>query len=116
MTHSSSSVIYSTEVVVSMTTTFLVGGCAADRVGRGGGLEKVVQAAAICPFCQHRRHLPSLKHLSLSSGVSFHGFSLVSMSMAFGSREGVVLVGDGVWKVTGVLEECCFATVAAKRL
>ena len=53
MTHSSSSVIYSTEVVVSMTTTFLVGGCAADRVGRGGGLEKVVQAAAICPFCQH---------------------------------------------------------------
>ena len=55
---------------------------------------------------------PSLKHFSHSSGVSFCGFSLVSTSMALGSLEGTVL-GVRVWKVTGVLEECCFATEAA---
>ena len=50
---SSSSAISSMEAVVSTTATFLVGGQAEERTGRGGGFEKVVQDAAICPFCQH---------------------------------------------------------------
>ena len=75
---------------------------------------KVVQDAAMCPFCQHQRQHPSLKHLSLSSGVSFLGFSFVSTSMALGSLEGVFLVGAGVWNVTRVLDECCLATEAVK--
>ena len=112
---SSSSTISSTEVVVSTTATFLVGGRAGERVGRGGRFMKVVQDAAMCPFCWHWRQRPSLKHLSLSSGVSFLGFSLVSTSIAFGSLEGVFLVGVGVWNATGVLDECCLATEAAKR-
>ena len=65
-------------------------------------------------FFLQRRQRPSLKHLSRSSGVSFFGFSLVSTSMALGSLEGVFLVGVGVWKVTGVLDECCLATEATK--
>ena len=103
----SSSAISSIEVVVSTMATFLVGGWAGERAGRGGRFKKVVQDAAMCPFCQHRRHHPSLKHLSLSSGVSFLGFSLVSTSMALGSLEGTFLVGAGVWNATGVLDECC---------
>ena len=47
--------------------------------------------------------------------MSFLGFYLVSTSMAFGSREGVALVGDGVWNAMGVRDECCFAMVAVKR-
>ena len=78
--------------------------------------EKVVQDTAMCPFCWHRRQRPSLKHLSLSSGVSFLGFSFVSMSMVLGSLEGVFLVGVGVWNVMGVLDECCLATKAVKCL
>ena len=92
---SSSSAISSTEAVVSTTATFLVGGWAGEWVGRGGRFMKVVQDVAMCPFCQHRRQCPSLKHLSLSSGVSFFGFSLVSTSMALGSLKGVFLVGAG---------------------
>ena len=44
----------------------------------------------------------------------FAGFSLESMSMALGSLEGVLLVGAGVWNATGVLDECCLVTEAAK--
>ena len=75
---------------------------------------KAGQKMAIWPFCQHQRQHPSLKHLSLSSGVSFLGFSFVSMSMALGSLEGAFLVGVGVWNAMGVLEECCLVTEAAK--
>ena len=81
---------------------------------QGGGFVKVGQEVAICPFCQHWRQHPSLKHFSLSSGISLFGFSLVSMSMALGSLEGVFLVGVGVWNATGVLDECCLVTEAAK--
>ena len=97
MTQSSSSLaISSTEVVVLTTATFLVGGQAGEQVGRGGRFVKLVQDVAICPFCRHQRHCPSLKHLSLSSGVSFLGFSLVSTSMELGSLEGVfVMFGPG---------------------
>ena len=116
ITRSSSSLaISSTEVVVSTTATFLVWGWAGEQAGRGGRFMKVVQDAAICPFCWHRRQCPSLKHLSLSSRVSFLGFSLVSTSMELGSLEGVFLVGVGVWNATGVLDECCLVTKAAKR-
>ena len=111
---SSSSAISSTEAVVSTTATFLVGGRAGERAGRGGRFT-LVQDAAMCPFCLQRRHRPSLKHLFRSSGVSFFGRSLMSTSMALGSLEGVLLVGVGVWKATGVLDECCLATEAAKR-
>ena len=111
---SSSSAISSTEAVVSTTATFLVRGRAEEWAGRGGGFEKVVQDVAMWPFCLQWRQRPSLKHLSHSSGVSFLGFSLVSTSMALGSLEGVFLVGAGVWKVTGVLDECCLATEATK--
>ena len=110
---SSSSAISSTEAVVLITTTFLVEGQAEERVGRGGFM-KLEQDAAMWPFCWHLRHCPSLKHFSLSLRVSFLGFSLVSTSMALGSLEGVLLVGAGVWNVTGVLEECCFMTKAIK--
>ena len=103
------------EAVASTTATFLVGGQAGEQAGRGGRFMKVVQDMAMCPFCQHQRQHPSLKDLSLSSGVSFLGFSWVSMSRALGSREGVFLVGAGVWKAMGVLDECCLATEAAKR-
>ena len=112
---SSSSAISSTEAVVSMTTTFFVGGRAGERAGRGGRFVKVVQDAAMWPFCLQQRQCPSLKHLSHSSGVSLWGFSLESMSMALGSLEGVLLVGAGVWNAMGVLDECCLATEAAKR-
>ena len=111
---SSSSAISSMEAVVSTTATFLVGGRAGERAGRGGRFMKVVQDMAMCPFCWHQRQHPSLKHFSLSSGVSFLGFSLVSTSMVLGSLEGVFLVGVGVWKATGVLDVCCLATEAAK--
>ena len=111
---SSSSAISSIEAVVLTTATFLVGGQAGEWAGRGGRFKKVVQDMAMCPLCWHQRQCPSLKHLSLSSGVSFLGFSLVSMSMALGSLEGVFLVGVGVWNAMGVLDECCFATEAAK--
>ena len=84
-------------------------------MGRGGGFVKTEQDAAMWPFCLQRRQRPSLKHFSCSSRVSFHGFSLVSMSIAFGSLEGAFLVGVGVWNATGVLDECCLATEAAKR-
>ena len=110
----SSSAISSIAAVVSTTATFFVGGQAGERAGRGGRFVKVVQDAAMCPFCQHRRHCPSLKHLSLSSGISFLSLSLVSTSMALGSLEGVFLVGAGVWNATGVLDECCLATEAMK--
>ena len=112
---SSSSAISSTEAAVSTMATFLVEGQAGERTGRGGRFVKMAQDAAMCPFCRHRRHCPSLKHLSLSSGVSFLGFSLVSTSMALGSLEGVFLVGAGVWNAMGVLDECYFATEATKR-
>ena len=112
---SSSSAISLIAVVVSTTATFLVGGRAGEWAGRGGRFVKLVQDVAMCPFCQHQRHCPFLKHLSLFSGVSFLSFSLVSMSMALGSLEGVFLVGAGVWNVTGVLDECCLATKATKR-
>ena len=113
MTHSSSSSASSSmEVVVSTMATFLVRGQAEEQGGRGGGFMKVEQDVAIWPFCLQWRQHPSLKHFSRSSRVSFRGFSLVSMSMALGSLEGTVL-GVGVWKVTGVLEECCFAMEAA---
>ena len=72
-----SSSISSMETVESITATFLVGGRAGEQAGSGGALSKVVpwgQAAAMCPFFQHLRHHPSLKHISLSSGVSFFGF------------------------------------------
>ena len=49
----SSSAISSIAVVVSTTATFLVGGQAGERVGRGGRFVKVVQDAAMCPFCWH---------------------------------------------------------------
>ena len=111
----SSSAISLTEAVVSITATFLGGGRAGEWAGRGGMFMKVVQDAAMCPFCQHRRHCPSLKHFSLSSGVSFLVLSLVSTSMALGSLEGAFLVGAGVWNATGVLDECCLATKAVKR-
>ena len=75
---------------------------------------KVVQDAAMWPFCLQQRQRPSLKHLSRSSGVSLRGFSLESTSMALGSLEGVLLVGAGEWNATGVLDECCLATEAAK--
>ena len=115
MTRSSSSLAISlTEAVVSTTATFLVGGWTEERAGRGGGFVKVEQDAAMWPFCQHWRHHPSLKHFSLSSGVSFLGFSLVSTSIALGSLEGVLLAGAGVWNVIGVLDKCCLATEAAK--
>ena len=74
----------------------------------------MVQDTAMWPFFLQRRQRPSLKHLSRSSGVSFFGFSMVSTSMALGSLEGVFLEGTGVWKATGVLDECCFATETAK--
>ena len=112
---SSSSAISSIEAVVSTMATFLVGGQAGEQAGRGGRFGKVVQDTAMCPFCRHRRYLPSLKHISLSSGVSFLGFSLVLTSMALGSLEGTFLVGAGVWNVTRVLDECCLATEAMKR-
>ena len=111
---SSSSAISSTEAVVSTMATFLVRGRAEEWAGRGGGFEKVVQDAAMWPFCLQQRQHPSLKHLSHSSRVSFLSFSLVSTSMALGSLEGVFLVGAGVWKAMGVLDECCLATEAAK--
>ena len=115
MTHSSSSLaISSTEAVVSTTATFLVGGQVEERVGSGGGLVKVEQDAAMWPFCRHWRQCPSLKHFSLSSGVSFLGFSLVSTSIALGSLEGAFLAGVGVWKAIGVLDKYCFATEATK--
>ena len=72
------------------------------------------QDTAMWTFCLQWRQHPSLKHLSRSSRVSFHGFSLVSTSIAFGSLEGAFLVGVGVWKATGVLDECCLATEAVK--
>ena len=112
---SSSSAISSTEAVASTTAIFLVGGRTGEQAGRGGGFVKVVQDMAMCPFCQHRRQCPSLKHLSLSSGVSFLGFSLVLTSMVLGSLEGVFLVRVGVWNATGILDECCLATEAMKR-
>ena len=102
------------EAVVLTTATFLVGGRSGERAGRGGQFMKVVQDAAMWPFCLQQRQCPSLKHFSHSSRVSFWGFSLVSTSMALGSLEGVSLVGVGVWKATGVLDECCLATEAAK--
>ena len=111
---SSSSAISSTEAVVSTTATFLVGGRAEERAGRGGRFVKVVQVTAMWPFCLQWRQHPSLKYFSRSSGVSFLGFSLVSTSMALGSLEGVFLVGAGVWNAMGVLDECCLATKAAK--
>ena len=67
----------------------------------GGGFVKAGQEAAIWPFCRHLRQRPSLKHLSLSSGVSFLGFSLVSTSMALGSLEGVFLGGVGGMECDG---------------
>ena len=76
---------------------------------------KVVQDAAMWPFCLQCRQHSSLKHLSRSSRVSLGGFSLESMSMALGSLEGVFLVGAGVWNAMGVLDECCLVTEAAKR-
>ena len=111
---SSSSAISSMEVVVSTTATFLVGGTV-----RGAGRERgtVYEGGA------GRGHVA---FLSTAETVSFFetfflffqsellGFSLVSTSMALGSLEGVSLVGVGVWKVTGVLDECCLATEAAK--
>ena len=111
---SSSSAISSTEAVVSTTATFLVGGRAEEQVGRGRRFMKVVQDVAMWPFCLQWRQCPSLKHLSRSSGVSLWGFSLESTSMALGSLEEVFLVGMGVWNATGVLDECCLATKAAK--
>ena len=76
---------------------------------------KVGQEAAMWPFSWHWRQCPSLQHLSLSSGVSFLGFSLVSTSMALGSLEGMFLVGVGVWNAMGVLDECYLVTEATKR-
>ena len=35
--------------------------------------------------------------------------------MALGPLEDMFLVGTGVWNATGVLDECCLATEAAKR-
>ena len=81
-------------------------------MGTGGGFVKVGQETAMWLFCQQQRQHPSLKHLSPSSGVNFLGFSFVLTSMALGSLEGVFLIG--VWKATGVLDECCLATEAAK--
>ena len=100
MTRSSSSSASSlTEAVVLTTATFLVGGRAEERAGSGGGsgggFSKVGQEVAIWPFCWHQRQCPSLKHFSLSSGVSFLGFSLVSTSIALGSLEEVLLVRMG---------------------
>ena len=112
---SSSSVISSTEAAVSTMATFLVKGRAEEQAGRGGRFMKVVQDVAMWPFCLQRRQHPSLKHLSLSSGVSFLGFSLLSTSMALGSLEGVFLVGAVVWNAMGVLDECCLVTKATKR-
>ena len=74
----------------------------------------MVQDAAMWPFCLQWRQHSSLKHLSHSSGVSLRGLFFESTSMALGSLEGVFLLGTGVWKVTGVLDECCLATEAAK--
>ena len=116
MTRSSSSLaISSMEAAVPTMATFLVGGQAGERVGRGGRFVKVVQDAAMWPFCLQQRQRPSLKHFSCSSRVSFWGFSLESTSMALGSLEGVFLVGVGVWNATGVLNECCLVTEATKR-
>ena len=115
MTRSSSSLANSLmETVVSTTATFLVGGQVEEWLGSRGGFAKVGQEAAIWPFCRHRRQHPSLKHFSLSSGVSFLGFSLVSTSTVLGSLEGALLVSIGAWNTTGVLDKCCFATEAAK--
>ena len=35
--------------------------------------------------------------------------------MALGSLEEAFLLGTGVWKAMGVLDECCLVTEAAKR-
>ena len=74
----------------------------------------MVQDVAMWPFCLQWRQRPSLKHLSHSSGVSLWGFSFESTSMELESLEDMFLVGTGVWNATGVLDEYCLATEAAK--
>ena len=116
MTHSSSSSASSLmEVVVSTMATFLVGGWAEEQVGRRGGIHEDRTRCSHVAFLSTAETVSFSKHFSRSSRVSFHGFSLVSMSIAFGSLEGAFLVGVGVWNATGVLDECCLATKAAKR-
>ena len=47
-----------------------------------GWWEKALQLLALCPFFQHLRQSPSLKHLALSAGVSLEMvMALTSMAL-----------------------------------